>query len=62
MTASKCNSLVEEQHRKAPAIPIHTMLSPEESTASWNVNLSRERFVPLGRTLVLVFGARYSQF
>ena len=45
--------------RMHPTIPIHTMLSPEDCTASWScdANLSRERFVPFGRT----FGAPYSQ-
>ena len=43
--------------RMHPTIPIHTMLCPEACTASCDANLSRERFVPFGRT----YGAPYSQ-
>ena len=43
--------------RMHPTIPIHTMLCPEDCTASCDANLSRERFVPFGRT----FSAPYSQ-
>jgi hypothetical protein len=43
--------------RMHPTIPIPTMLYPEDCTASCGANLSRERFVPSGRT----YGAPYSQ-
>ena len=58
LTVLMCNSLLDKQHKNAYAtIPICTMLCPEDCTASCNANLSREMFVPFGRT----YGAPYSQ-
>ena len=57
LTASMCNSLLDEQHKNASHHFYSRNALSLNCTASYDANLSRERFVPFGRT----FGAPYSQ-
>jgi hypothetical protein len=52
LTASPMSST-----RMHPTIPVHTMLCHEDCTASYEANLSRERFVLFSRT----YSPPYSQ-